>query len=216
MVLRGLEGDQGTSLNTALENLSEACLGTSWPGRLAGNGKPKIAPENARGGAFPVLFLHGHLRRHPREHPDFGEHPASILGSYAVLGVSHFRLCQKNPHTHKNKIGTSPLPPNPTPPPQNEKLYASMGMEIFPAERTKKFQATIKSTQPFPALELRAEKLRTWGFCWVSTAPLDMVIWSSQTQSFQTRSDAETQKPAKDHKWAQNPKDPAVLQTLQP
>ena len=55
-------------------------------------GKPKIAPENARGGAlqnqgapesaregaFPVVFLHKHLRQHPCEHspghPDFGEH----------------------------------------------------------------------------------------------------------------------------------------------
>ena len=47
---------------------------------------------SAREGAFPVVFLHGHLRRHPREHspehPDFGEHtPGGILGSY-ILGFS--------------------------------------------------------------------------------------------------------------------------------
>ena len=37
------------------------------------------APESACEGAFPVVFLHGHLHRHPcehsPEHPDFGEHP---------------------------------------------------------------------------------------------------------------------------------------------
>ena len=35
----------------------------------------------------------------------------------------------------------------------------------FPAERTKKCQAPIKLARPFPAPELRAEKLRTRGFC---------------------------------------------------
>ena len=32
-----------------------------------------------------------------------------------------------------------------------------MGMEVFPAERTKKCQAPIKLARPFPAPELRAE-----------------------------------------------------------
>ena len=60
---------------------------------------------------------------------------------------------RKNPHAHKNKIGTSkpPLPNNhDPPPPQNEEFYGHGG---FPGERTKKCQAPTKLAQPFLAPE---------------------------------------------------------------
>ena len=56
----------------------------------------------------------------------------------------------RNPHAHKNSIGTStpPLPKNPRPPPQkNEEFY---GHGNFPAERTKRCQAPTKLAQPRP------------------------------------------------------------------
>ena len=40
-----------------------------------------------------------------------------------------------------------------------------MGVGGSPAERTKKSGAPIKLAQPFPAPELQAGNLRTWGFC---------------------------------------------------
>ena len=43
-----------------------------------------------------------------------------------------------------------------------------MGIGVFPAERTKKCQVPIKLAQPFPAPELRAEKLWAGGFFFLS------------------------------------------------
>ena len=76
------------------------------------------------------------------------------------------RVCvfQKNPRVHKNKIGTSPPPPNPKYSPPKTRNFMDIG---FPAERTHFFQAPIKLAQPFPAPELRTRLLRTRGFFWV-------------------------------------------------
>ena len=49
---------------------------------------------------------------------------------------------QKNPRTHKNKIGTSPPPPNPKyPPPPKTRNFMDMA---FPAERTQFFPGVHK------------------------------------------------------------------------
>ena len=54
------------------------------------------------------------------------------------LGLSGYPISrdtfQKNPRAHKNKIGTSPPPQNPTPP--KTRNFMDMG---FPAERTQSF-----------------------------------------------------------------------------
>ena len=70
---------------------------------------------------------------------------------------------QKNPRAHKNKIGTSPPPPqNQNPPPPKTRNF--MDMDVFPAERRHFFQVSIRLAQPFPVPELRTRILRTRGF----------------------------------------------------
>ena len=59
-------------------------------------------------------------------------------------------MSRKNPHAHKNKIGTSTPPSKKTqkPPLKGGILWA---WGFSPAERTPKCQAPIKLAQPFPA-----------------------------------------------------------------
>ena len=71
---------------------------------------------------------------------------------------------QKNPRAHKNKIGTSPPPPQTQNPPLKRGILWKKC--VFPAERAHFFQASIKLAQPFPAPELRTRILRTRGFFW--------------------------------------------------
>ena len=69
---------------------------------------------------------------------------------------------EQNPRAHKNKIGTSTPPPfrkSQHPP----KVQTFMGIGVFQQKEPQKCQAPIKLAQPFPAPELRAEKLRTRG-----------------------------------------------------
>ena len=64
-------------------------------------------------------------------------------------------LNQKNPRAHKNKIGTSaPLQKNPA---ENEEFY---GHGVYQQKEQKMPDAHKIVEQPFPAPELRAEKLR--------------------------------------------------------
>ena len=58
----------------------------------------------------------------------------------------------------------APAPPPPKKPNTSPKTRDVMGVEGFRAERTTNSQAPTESAQPFLALELRAEKLRTSGF----------------------------------------------------
>ena len=73
-------------------------------------------------------------------------------------------LNAENPRAHKNRIGTSVPPPRKLteiPPPKTRYF---MGMEVF--IRSKKSHLPVKLAQPFLALDLRAENLRTLGFLW--------------------------------------------------
>ena len=70
-----------------------------------------------------------------------------------VAVCCHSGNIRKNPHAHKNKIGTSTPPPflrNPqnTPLPKRRNF---MGMGAFQQKEPKKCQALIKLAQPFPA-----------------------------------------------------------------
>ena len=67
---------------------------------------------------------------------------------------------RKNPRAHRNKIGTCtpPLSRNPNTPPLKRGILWAWG---FSSRKNQKCQAPIKLAQPFPARELRVEKL--WG-----------------------------------------------------
>ena len=80
-------------------------------------------------------------------------------------GILQKPICpmyRKNPHAHKHKIGisTPPSKKKTNHPPKRGILWA-WG---FTSRKNQKCQAPIKSAQPFPALELRVEKLRTRAF----------------------------------------------------
>ena len=79
----------------------------------------------------------------------------------------------KIPTPIKIKLALPPPPPpkNPRPPPLNEEF---MGMGVF-QQKEQKCQAPTKLAQPFLAPELRAEKLRTWGFFWETS--FKKVFW---------------------------------------
>ena len=93
--------------------------------------------------------------------------PAKSAEPLKFAEISEIMLKKKkHPRPRKNKISTStPTPsPNPPPPPRkNEEFYGNVD---FPAEIIKKSQVPIKLAQPFPAPELQAEKLWTWGLLW--------------------------------------------------
>ena len=99
------------------------------------------------------------VRPSRRKQAAYGAHLLSDLLFLDSVGQMLFKS-GKNPHAHKNKIGTSTPPPkkNPEPPPLKEEFYGHGG---FPVERAQKCLAPIKLVQPFRAPELRAEILWT-------------------------------------------------------
>ena len=90
----------------------------------------------------------------------WGRSRCSVGTRHTFFSITFLSIYQKNPRTHKNKIGTPP-PPNPNTPPPKTRNFMDMA---FPAEQTHFFQASIKLVQPFPAPELRTRILRTRGF----------------------------------------------------
>ena len=131
---------------------------TQLPGYLGGISEtiPWVADWANTWRAKSLWKLVGKSFWHPRKQ-------RQIQGKFGIFsscfqGSGRF---QKNPRAHKNKIGTSPPPPNP---PLKRRNFTDM---VFPAERTHFFQVSIKSAQPFPAPELRTRILRTLrGFFW--------------------------------------------------
>ena len=82
-------------------------------------------------------------------------------------GMAHFCSdpnTRKNPHAHKNKIGTSTPPPSKktqTPPPQKEEFYGHGG---FPSRKNQKMPGAHKIGAAISGPELRTEILWTSRF----------------------------------------------------
>ena len=90
-----------------------------------------------------------------------GENTFWTIPSITHLHFSISAEFQKNPHAHKNKIGTSTPPFQKIhDPPLKRGISWTRGFSSR-KKKTKKCQAPIKLAQPFSAPELRAEKLRT-------------------------------------------------------
>ena len=124
--------------------------------RIASNLKPILKVKSSRP-LTAIRTVFGLTIRIVRFEVDRCEPVAVRIAAIFEPRFKTSMIYRRNPHAHKNKIGTS-TPPSPP------KTRNFVGKGVFRQKEPKNPGAHTIGAQPFPAPELQAEKLRTCFF----------------------------------------------------